>query len=286
MKKGKPEFTNVKLPSGSTLLRFPTLEDLFWFDNPINNPTGLGLKGYLHQGEDEIDPATGHPSQITRYLKERTILTPAKQKLIAKARKNLQADKEFLELIYKAKSEKRKVILNKFGGNFSPVQFSRQEEKMFKKGVNGAKKATLDMAFQVGTFTDGDYGNSFQKIIKTILMCQAMNINLNIDVFDSEEDGVDMHDAYVICNVARSDKKINFNRLLAFSHQEFFRYTLFNGYAASGKPGRIRSFLGTKTIKEDLSRMYDVIGGNLLPETGEDAEENGMINKIIKIAWH
>jgi hypothetical protein len=158
-----------------------------------------------------------------------------------------------------------------------------QHDKVFRRNTPGAKKATLDMAFQVGTFCGGDYTGSFVSILKTVLMCQALNINLNIDVFDSDVAGVGGGPAYIICNVAKSCEKLNFRKLLVSSHREFFSYSLFNGYSAAGQRTNIMGFLDEHRIARDLGSRYDVIGGNHL--TLDDSEEQQLVSKILKIAW-
>lgn len=263
----KPKFIYKTLDSGAKLIRFDELHEIYKFDDYDFNPDGLGMR---HQEPPE------------EYLKNRHILTPAKLKLIEESRRNLEHDKEFLELIYKAKSDKRKNELNKFGGSLSMAHYATGAEKIFKKGVPGAKKTTLDMAFQVGTFSGGNYGDGFSRILKTIMMCQAMNINVNIDVFDSDTRAINNGASYVICNVAKSHEKLNLKNVLASSHPEFFSITLFNGYSASECQRSIGTFLQTSRIKQDLGQMYDVIGGNMLENNLSD-EGMAMVSKILKI---
>ena len=70
------------------------------------------------------------------------------------------------------------------------------------------------------------------------------------------------------------------------SHENFFNYTLFNGYSASGDERGIGTFLDESRIVRDLGHMYDVIGGNMLDSFGNgDEETQTMIKKVIKIAW-
>lgn len=256
--------------SGAKLVRFNRIEDIFWYDYPINNPNGYSINKF----EDY---------EVQNYLKYRYIISQREQEIINRAKHNLKQDKEFLDLVYKAKSAKRKFSLNRFGGNLSMAHYASNSEKIFKRSTPGAKKLTLDIAFQVGTFLNGNYDKSFTKILKTVFLCQAMGIQLNIDVFDSDVVGINRKAAYVICNIAKSHEKLNLKRILVSSHEQFFRYTLFNGYSGykDSKSTSIGGFLPTKTIKEDLSERYDVIGGNLL--TKKDDEKYEMISKVIKI---
>lgn len=272
-----------RLPSGHGLIRFSSIHDIFWFDEPGNAPNAIRAR------QNEPIPC--------EYRQNRLILTPSKKRILERARKEMSVDKEFLELVYKGKSDKRKFQKEKFGGQLDIVAFARGEEKMFKKMRQGAKKQTLNMAFQVGTFLGGNYDESFVNILKTVLMCQAMNIALNIDMFDSEvygpiipEEGQNPEEingtrvCYTLCNVATSREKLNFNKLLSASHREFFNHTLFNSYAAVGTNYQIRQFADSQDIKRDLSPHYDIIGGNMLPTLSEkDDATDGMISKIMKI---
>ena len=229
-----PVIKDVILPSGSRLLRFNDIEDLFYYDIPENNPRGIS-----------IDRRNNY--DVNEYIKTRSILT------------------------------KRKQNLNKFTGNLSMVQFAKGDEKLFLRGEPGKKKQILNLAFQVGTFLGGNYEEAFKKILKTIIMCQAMNISVNIDMFDSDTQAIDNRDGYIIVNVSKSCEKINFKKIMIASHSSFFNYTLFNGYSASGEQRSIGTFLSSYKIIQDLSPYYDVIGGNLL------SERDGMVSKILKI---
>lgn len=273
----KPEVLFKQLESGRKLVRFDNIQDIFWYDNPENNPSGITIR-------DE-DPEQ-YFKRNKLYFNQRNILTKRKRQIIDKAMKSMSTDKEFLEIVYKAKSVKRAYKLNRFGGNLSMPHYVTNSEKIFKKGRPGAKKVTLDMAFQVGTFVGHDYESSFVNILKTILMCQAMNINVNIDMFDSDSTGINNKDSYVICNVAKSYEKLDLKKILTCSHREFFNVTLFNGYSASGEFGHISGFLEEYKLQEDLSPMYDVIGGNTLSNPGETDEQQDMINRILKIGLH
>ena len=271
----KPIVLVKRLASGTTLVRFNTLHDLYWYDELENNPTGIGLTGGW--GDE--------PKLNAAYKKARGILSQHKIDLINKARKELSVDKEFLKIVYKAKSERRGYEMSKFGGILSMPRYSRGEDKMFKKAKVGDKKITLNMSFQVGTMLGGDYQESFIAIIKTILMAQAMKISLNIDMFDSDTRAI-RGGGYVICNVAKSTEKLNLKNILACSHQEFFNYSLFNGYTASGNHARIGTFLSQGQIVGDLSENYDIIGGNMLNEGAQyDQTGSPMMSKILKIAW-
>lgn len=267
----RPKVHYEQLHSGTHLVRFNDIQDMFYYDEYDNNPSGCGMK-YLNDYTSN--------SAIDTYKKTRMIMTSSKRRIIAAANKSLERDKEFLELVYKAKSAKRNFKQNKFGGNLSMVHYVTNADKIFKKNSPGAKKATLNMAFQVGIFSGQDYTASFVKILKVIFMAQAFGINLNIDMFDSDVRGIDHRDGYVICNVARSTEKLSLRKVLACSHKEFFHYTLFNGYSAAGMPTGISGYLSDNTIKEDLSEFYDVIGGNTL---NPEVENNELISRILKI---
>lgn len=268
----RPNVLVERLPSGRTLIRFNELHELFWYDEAENNPGGISV-------------SRTSAEYIENYKKNRGILTKKKEAIIAKARKDLIVDKDFLKLVYKAKSDKRGYEISKFGGILSMPRYSRGEDKMFKKPKVGEKKVTLNMAFQVGTMMGGDYQGSFVSIIKTILMAQAMNISLNIDMFDSDRRGCP-GGGYIICNVAKSSQKLNLKNILACSHEEFFSYSLFNGYSAAQYPGEysISRFLSTHEITRDLSSHYDIIGGNML-RGREDVPGSPMMSTILKIAW-
>lgn len=262
----KPVVTCLKLPSGSRLVRFTDISDAYWYDNPINNPRGHAIK---YCDEDSVKS----------YFKDRSVLTESKLNLIKQAKAQMSADPDFLSLVYKGASLKRKFDMNKFVGNLSIVDYAKGSDKMFRKSVPGGKKQTLNLAFQVGTFVNGNYTQAFIKILKTIMMCQAMNISVNIDVFDSDVSGIGGDYAYCIINIAKSSEKLDFRKILIASHQRFFDYTLFNGYSAFGLRTDISGFIGTQKIIEDLGPRYDVIGGNLLSMS----EDKSMVSQILKI---
>lgn len=257
----------TQLASGSYFLRFNSLEDIYYYDVEENNPRGISIRR--------------RDSNLEDYKQNRNILTPKKLKLIENVQKELTMDPEFLQLIYKGKSIKRKQDLNKFVGNLSIVQYAKGAEKLFHRMIPGAKKQTLNLAFQVGTFIHGDYNHAFTKILKTIMMCQAMNISVNIDMFDSDTKAINERAGYVIVNICKSNEKINFKNILATSHSAFFNHTLFNGYSASGMQKYIGTFLGSDRIVKDLGPFYDVIGGNLL--SSSESGKNEMISKVLKI---
>ena len=263
-----PKFKINILESGSMFIRFADLEDAYYFDDRTKNPRGIGIRNI-----DEFDEARG----VGLYLKERSIMTPQKYKMIEDVKKEVETDRSFLELIYKSKSEKRKYVLNKFVGNLSIVDYAKHSDKLFHRLMPGAKKQTLNLAFQVGTFLGGNYQESFKKIIKTIMTCQALNIALNIDMFDSDTHAVKGCNSYVMINVANSSEKINYKKIMATSYREFFSYTLFNGYSASGKQDHIGTFLSQDKVMRDLGPYYDVIGGNMLSDV------DGMTSKVLKI---
>lgn len=259
--------------SGATLIRFSSFYDISWWDYPENNPNGYSIERY----GDVRDS----------YLKKRYTFTWNKIEILRKAKKCLREDKEYLKLIYSAKSQSRKIQKNRFSGSLNAVSYSRGEDKLFDKSTTGSKKRTIDMAFQVGTFVGGDYEDSFISIMKCVLLCQSMNINLNIDLFDSDIRGVDSNPAYVICRMVSSRKKFNALDVLVGSHREFFTYTLFNGYSAASENTSISTFIEREIILQDLSQYYDVIGGNMINENygnGISEEETSMLKEIIKIS--
>lgn len=268
-----PQFEDIKLPSGRRIIRFSDLESLFFYDVLKNNPTGLGMRG-LEDGSYGLEKL---------YLENRVKITPSKQRILDEAQRDIKLDKDFLNLVYKAKADKREYKLNKHGGNLSMPQYASNAEKIFKQGKPGAKKQTLNIAFQVGTFVGHNYEDAFIRIVKTVLMCQAMNIALNIDVFDSDKSAI-KGGGYVICNVIKSSEKINYRKLLACSHPEFFNGSLFNGYSASGNHDYIGGFLEESEIIKDLSPFYDVIGGNLVLDKKADNEKQKMVSSILKIS--
>lgn len=261
----RPHSLNLVLPSGAQLIRFSNLEDIFWYDIRSNNPNGIGFSCY---GKEHFE----------QYLDARTKLTKDKIKLIDRAKRELELDKDLLSLVYKGKSDKRERTLNKFGGNLSMPHYASQSEKFFHKFNAGKKKKVINMAFQVGTFIGGNYEHSYFGIIKSILAAQALGISLNIDMFDSDTEAIDNGDSYVIVNVCKSSEKLDLKKILMCSHQMFFSGTLFNGYSASGEQARIGTFLPDRRIIHDLGSRYDVIGGNLL-----NSEGNEMVQKILKI---
>lgn len=275
----KPIFTHEVLPSGSGLIRFNDAEDMFYYDNKENNPIGVSLRG-LEQEDGWVSR-----SSVRSYLANRWVLTPIKINIIEEAQKELEMDKDFINLVYKAKSDKRNYTKSKFGGNLNIPRFASQQEKVFDRLTPGAKKITVDMAFQVGTFQGGNYQESFKNILKTILMAQALGINLNIDVFDSDRSGYGYNRGYIICNIAKAEEKLNMRKILVASHREFFDFSLFNGYGASDKKYGISGFLSTSRIAEDLGPMYDVIGGNMQDNANDEEGKHELISKILKIGW-
>ena len=98
--------------------------------------------------------------------------------------------------------------------------------------------------------------------------------------FDSDTEAIGNGPSYVLCNVAKSNEKLNLKNLLASSHSEFFNITLFNGYSASGRQRHIGTFLSKSRIVQDLSSKYDVIGGNMLNNNSENRE---LFSKVLKI---
>lgn len=259
----KPIVKIINPDKDCEIIRFDNPYDLFYYDSIENNPKGLGRNGLSNN-----------------YINERLILTDNKLKLIETVNKNLNADKDFLDLVHKGKSNKRKFDLNKFCGNLSIVDYSKQSDKIFKKNNIQAKKKVINIAIQVGTFINGNYSDSFEKILKLILSAQALNINLNVDLFDSDTRAISGIDrAYILVNMSKSSEKLNLRNVLIGSHYEFFRGSLFNGYSASDKKlNRIGTFVSSYKISDDLGPYYDVIGGNLL------SDSNTMVSKLIKIS--
>lgn len=270
-------FEYYQLDSGAKLVRHMRLSDALNCD--IIYPNGLGYNDG-RWGNDE-GRMNYKRRRAQAYIEKRRILSNYKQRLIVKARKELSIDKEFLELVYKAKSAKRTYVPNKHGGVLSMPAYVTNSKDVFLKRKPGAKKVTIDMAFQVGRLSGENYEDGFVAILKTILMAQALNINLNIDMFDSDTAAITGGPSYTLIRVANSRKKLNMNDILLCSHSEFFDITLFNSYSASGNTNRIGTFLGGSRIKRDLGAMYDVIGGNMLIE---DEDTKGTISHIMKIA--
>ena len=263
-----PNILTKVLPSGRKLIRFANFHDVFQYDDPEFNQIGLGM--HNKQTVENED-----------YFKTRHVLTDWKTKIIQQAQKEMEFDKDFLSLVYKGKSLKRERTLTKFGGMLSMPHYVCQEEKFFHKLNAGAKKQTLNLAFQVGVFRNSNYQKAFVSIVKTILMCQALNISLNIDMFDSDTTALRSKGGYIIVNVSKSAEKLNFRQLLTAAHSSFFYYTLFNAYSAYGSDlDSIGSFLPQEAILADLSESYDIIGGNLLRQPDE------MVSKVIKIGLH
>ena len=118
---GKTSHELIVCPSGRKIIRFDRLNDLLWYDRPENNPNGVGVIRESHYD--------GGISSITeKYLKERFTITDFKKKILSKARQNLAVDKDFQELIHKSKSDKRKAIQNKYGGNFLPTEHAKNSD--------------------------------------------------------------------------------------------------------------------------------------------------------------
>lgn len=294
----KPKFYHEVLPSGRNILRFSNLYDAMFYDYYdnwfIKNTNGIIIDVKRSTGQGTYD----YP-RLKTYYNDRFILTDAKVTILDKVKANILIDPEFIELTHKAKTISRKYNKNKFSGNISMVDFASQNEKLFYKRDVPKKKATLNIAIQVGVLQVQSYSSSVEKIIKLILMCQAMNISMNIDLFDSDINGfVDPKlrspAGYTIINVANSNTKINFAELMVFSHHEFFTYTLFNSYLAAAKRSSIEGYISTNTIIHDLGNRYDIISGNLLNDNIRNAENlhddsestntAQMLSQIIKIS--
>ena len=274
---GIPSHEIITCESGRKIIRFDKLNNLLWYDNRENNPRGIGFQNWSD-------------NNIADYKKERFTITERKKKILSEAKRSMSIDKDFQNLIHKSKSDKRKAVQNKYGGSFLPVEYAKNSDYMFERYVPGKKATVLNMAFQVGMLSEGDYGSGFVKILKTILMAQAMNIRCNIDMFDSDTAAVPENGGYIIVNLARSTEKIDFNKLLISSHQQFFNFTLFNGYSAQNlnRQYHIRTFLSNDKIIKDLNPYYEVIGGNFLhrPEDPtQNSEQREMVNQLFKIAW-
>jgi hypothetical protein len=267
----RPKVHLEQLPSGKHLMRFDNLYDLYFYDDP-RNVEDIWSSGY--EGSYYVDQD---------YFTDRGIISEGKKDILRDAEKQLNADRDFLSLIHLGKTYKRKMELNKFSGNLSVVDYAKQSDKIFKKRVEGKKSKTLNIAFQVGTFSDENYEKSFVKILKLVLSCQALKISLNIDVFDSDTTafGDKRESGYTIVNVAKASNKINLVNLFAFSHEDFFRYTLFNSYLAYGQSSEIGTFLQEETIISDLKDRYDIIGGNMV---NKELSEDSTISRVLKIA--
>ena len=259
----KPNFLYTTLLSGAKLLRFDCLEDLFYFDDIEVNPDGLGMENIDFYND---------------YFTNRFTLNTAKIEVLQNAQKEISMDEEFLRIIYRGKTSKRSFVKDKFIGNLSVPAYSSGSDKIFQRMMPGAKKQTLNMAFQVGILSC-NYAENFKKILKTILVCQAMGISLNIDMYDSDTLAIDGCPSYVIVNVAKSCEKLDFRQLMACYHEEFFSVSLFNGYSGSGSQYQIGTFLPENSIIRDLADKYDILGGSM--RSGIENEE--MINKLLKI---
>lgn len=266
----QPIHQEIICESGRKIYRLNNLYDVNWYDDFKNNPNGY----YNVQYDTNY-----------HYNKEKFILTPSKRKIILEARKGLNVDKDFQDLIYQEKSNKRKAYKNKFGGNFLPVQYARSEEKIFERHTSGKIAPTINMAFQVGTFTGGNYIEAFTKIVKAILMAQAMGVKLNIDMFDSDTRAV-VGGGYIVVNVAKSTEKLDFNKILMCSDDRFFHISLFNAYSCQDLTGHfsIDTFLQGTEITQDLAPYYDVIGGNITEIDENNPDKREMVSKLIKIA--
>jgi hypothetical protein len=274
----KPKALIEKINGDRTLIRFNDLYDACYWDYlPNQEKHGINSSGTQYAEEDSY---YNEQDSVSYYMKNRFIMTPKKIKLLEQIQRELKVDKSFNELIHKAKTDKRTYLKNKFSGNLSMVDFAKRNDKMFSKSKPGAKKSTLNLAFQVGTFAGGDYSGSVVKITKTVLMCQALGISLNIDLFDSDTNAANGR-GYTIINVANSFKKLNFTELFVFYHRAFFRYTLFNSYLQLGKNSSISSFLDESVIIRDLSERYDIIGGNMV---NKELSQDSTVSRIIKIA--
>lgn len=269
-------FEYYQLNSGAKLVRHMRLSDALECD--IIYPNGLGYNSRGYSSESHMNYKRRRAED---YIRIRRTLSTKKHNLIVKARRELSFDKDFLELVYKAKSAKRTYSPNRHGGVLSMPAYVTNSKDVFLKRKPGAKKVTIDMAFQVGRLSGENYESGFVAILKTILMAQALNINLNIDMFDSDTAAIGGGASYTLVRVANSRKKLNMNDILLCSHSEFFDITLFNSYSASENTDRIGTFLSGSRIREDLGSMYDVIGGNMLIE---DEDTKGTISHIMKIA--
>jgi hypothetical protein len=259
-----PNFNSV-VKDDYTIIRFNSLYDLFYYDIRKNNPRGLGYT------EDYKDNES--------YLENRWKLDDRKKQILDKAYNNLNKDESFLKLMHKQKTLKRQLVSNKYGGNFNPVAYSRQEDKMFIKNITGKKKGSINIAIQVGVFQGKDYETSFVEILKLILSLQQLNIPYNIDMFDSDTKAIAYKDSFVIVNVSNTLEKFDLKSILCCSHEQFFWFSLFNGYSALNNQGRIETFLSETKINRLLSPYYDIIAGNI-SDTGY-SEMMLKVNKII-----
>ena len=277
--KKPPSHQEIICPSGRKIIRFDNLYDLLWYDDRENNPSSF----YSTYTEGNS------------YKENRFKFTQAKKEIYRQAQRSLSLDKDFQKLVHKSKSEKRQTQRTKYGGNFLPVEYAKGEEKIFSRLSPGKKSSVLNMAFQVGTFSGGNYTHGFVSILKTILSAQALGIRLNIDLFDSDTQAVPtsgcLNQGYIICNVAKSTEKLDIMKILVASHPEFFNSSLFSGYSAQGisrgQQYGIGTFLKTDTIVEDLSPYYEIIGGNLVQTLSSDMSEEKkiMVEQVIKIQW-
>lgn len=250
---------------GCHILRFTSLFDIFYYDDEIINPNGLGKESYSS-------------STLENYKKELLTITPIKQALIDKVQKELLNDSDFQKLLYKEKSYKRKLVKNKHGGNLSMTRYSRDEEKIFDIGKIGSKKPSLSIAIQIGVFADMGYKKAFVDILKLILSIKALNVPCTLDFFDSDTAAIADRKSIVLVNVFNTQEKFDLRKILVAYHRQFFDYTLFNAYSASENQNRIGTFLADSTIVRNLKPYYNIIGGNAV-----DDNYQSMMNKITKI---
>lgn len=252
------------------IIRFSSLYDLFYYDIEKNNPKGLGFSGtniYEHLVIEKEN-----------YINKRWVLDDYKKNILDKAYKDLSKDESFLKLMHSQKTLKRKFINNKHKGSFNPVAYSREDEKMFIKGIPNKKKPSINIAIQVGVFSGSSYTVSFINILKLILSLQQLNISYNIDMFDSDTRAINNENSYVIVNVSNTLEKFDLKSILCCAYEQFFHFSLFNGYSASKKQKAIGTFLENDVILRDLSAYYDIIAGNL-----NETKYSAMMNKVNKI---
>ena len=201
---------------GCNIIRFSSLFDVFYYDDELVNPNGLGIKSYKE-----------YRKPLDEYKKDFLTITEEKQDLLNTVEKELLIDPDFQKLLYKEKSYKRKLVRNKHGGNLSMTRYSRDEEKIFDIGKIGSKNPSLSIAIQIGVFANMGYEAAFVDILKLILSIKALNVPCTLDFFDSDTEAIANRKSIVLVNVFNTQEKFDLRKILVAYHREFFDYTLF-----------------------------------------------------------
>lgn len=290
----KPDVKVIKCPSGAVINRYASLYDGFYWDYPRNRLENKVFSANVNfcvtnysdvELEDDRDKwynknVKPFYKKISKYINLRSKMIDSKMRMIEEIKANLNADKEYMELIHLGKSNKRKYSRNKFVGVLNVPRYSMQSDYIFQRIDPKMRRPSLNMAFQVGRLSEG-YANEIMKIIKMVMMCHSLGIHVNVDFFDSDVRGSNFDYSYSIINIANSNKRLNWLDLMSAYHQEFFTYTLFLNYIGKDSNCSIDGFIGEKRIIHDLGKYYDIIGGNMI---SEEVSNDPMISKIIKIS--